>query len=329
MLRNKELRCAALIHGALTLLLSILGFALHPAAGVMALASSVILGAAFWGFTAARYRRIASLSEQIDLVLHNADRLLLTDGEEGELSILQSEITKMTLRIREQNDLLRQEKKLLADSMADIAHQFRTPMTSVNIILSLLSGEADAAEREKLLGETRELLARMDYLITALLGLSRLDAGVVVFQNAPVEIRTLVQTALRPLQIPMELHGIDVRTDITAGVTVTGDAGWLSEALQNILKNCMESTGDNGSIAITGTDTPLYTELCIRDSGAGFPPDELPHLFERFYRGRNSGATGYGIGLALCRSIVTRQGGTVTAKNHPQGGAVFTLRFPK
>ena len=329
MLRNKELRRAALIHGALTLLLTSFGFALHPAAGVMALASSVILGAAFWCFTAARYRRIARLSEQIDLVLHNADRLLLTDGEEGELSILQSEITKMTLRIREQNDLLRQEKTLLADSMADIAHQLRTPMTSVNIILSLLSDEADAAGRETLLGESRELLARMDYLITALLGLSRLDAGVVVFQNAPVEIKTLVQAALRPLQIPMELHGIHVRTDIPAGVTVTGDAGWLSEALQNILKNCMESAGDNGGIDITGTDTPLYTELCVRDSGAGFPPDELPHLFKRFYRGRNSGATGYGIGLALCRTIVTRQGGTVTAKNHPQGGAVFTLRFPK
>lgn len=324
MLRNKELRRAALVHGGLTLLLCAFGFALHPAAGWVALLSSAVLGAVFWGVTAARYRRIARLSEQIDLVLHGGDRLFVADGEEGELSILQSEIAKMTLRIREQNGLLRKEKIHLADSLADIAHQLRTPMTSLRILLSLLSG-AD----ETLLQEAHGLLSRMEYLITALLELSRLDAGVVAFRSETIALAALVRDALYPLQIPFELHDITVQTEIPADIRITGDPHWLSEALQNLLKNGMESAGDGGKITITGTENPLYTELSIRDSGAGFPPETLPHLFERFYRGRASGAAGYGIGLALCRTIVTRQGGTVTAKNHPQGGAVFTLRFPK
>lgn len=101
----------------------------------------------------------------------------------------------------------------------------------------------------------------------------------------------------------------------------------LSEAVRNILKNCMESVGDNGRIEIVCEDNPLYTKISIHDSGPGIPAEDLPFLFERFYRGKNSDASGYGIGLALCRTIIMRQDGTISAKNHPEGGAVFTIRF--
>ena len=110
---------------------------------------------------------------------------------------------------------------------------------------------------------------------------------------------------------------------------IQGDFGWLSEAIQNILKNCIESAGDNGKIEILCTDTPLFTEITIHDSGAGFKKGDLPHLFDRFYRGKSQNAAGFGIGLALCKMIITGQGGTVTAKNHPQGGALFTIHFLK
>ena len=116
---------------------------------------------------------------------------------------------------------------------------------------------------------------------------------------------------------------------VPEGVELWGDFGWLSEAVENILKNCLESAGDNGRIEIACSDNPLFTELTVRDSGAGFEPEDLPRLFDRFYRGKTAGASGYGIGLALCRMIITGQGGSVTAGNHPQGGAVFSIRFPK
>lgn len=294
----------------------------------MALVSAAF-GAVFFTFTRARYKSFAQISDQIDLVLHNADYLYISESEEGELSILQSEITKMTLRIREQNEALKKEKSHLAESLADIAHQLRTPLTSANLILSLLKNNPVEQERKALLRETEELFIQMEWLIASLLKLSRLDAGIVVFRIGPVDVESLIDASLRPFLISMELHDIQVRTDVPAGTVVSGDSGWLSEAVQNILKNCIEGAGDNGRIEIGCSDTPLYMEITLRDSGKGIEKEDLPHLFDRFYRGKNSDASGYGIGLALCKTIITRQGGTVTARSHPQGVALFTIRFPK
>ncbi len=293
----------------------------------MALAAA--FGILFFRFTRGRYQRIAELSEQIDLVLHYGERMEISREEEGELSILQSEITKMTQRIREQNDALRREKKYLADSLADIAHQLRTPLTSLSLILSLLENAEDHKEQRRLLGEGEKLFSQVDWLLTSLLKLSRLDAGIVDFKTEDIQVEKLMESALQPLLIPMELHCITLIKNIPENIQIYGDIGWLSEAVRNILKNCMESAGDGGRIEICCRDTLLYTEVTIHDSGAGFEPEELRHIFDRFYRGKKENASGYGIGLALSKTIIVRQGGTLTAKNHPEGGAFFTVRFPK
>ncbi|EGN48181.1 hypothetical protein HMPREF0994_00463 [Lachnospiraceae bacterium 3_1_57FAA_CT1] len=329
MLRNREFRQFAVIFFLIAAASVTLGFANNIAAGILALFSSFAFGTAFFVLTKARYKSLMQISEQIDLVLHNADHLFITESEEGELSILQSEITKMMLRIREQNDALKKEKEHLADSLADVAHQLRTPLTSITLVLSLIENTSDEKERKNLIRETEELLVRMDWLLTSLLKLSRLDAGIVVFQKEQVNINSLITAALRPLLIPMELHNISLQADVPPGITIEGDFNWLSEALQNIFKNCMESAGDNGKIDIHCEDNPIFTEITIHDSGEGFKKEDLPNLFNRFYRGQNSSTAGYGIGLALCRTIITRQGGSITARNHPRGGAMFVIRFPK
>lgn len=329
MFRNREFQRLAILFVAVAAAAVGIGFALNAAAGILVAAFAAIAGVAFFVYTKARYRSIAKLSEQIDIVLHGADRLKVAEPEEGELSILYSEITKMTLRIREQNEALKKEKEHLADSLADIAHQLRTPLTSANLLLSLIENSSDESERKILVREAEDLLLRMDWLITSLLKLSRLDAGVVAFGCAPIEVDRLMTAALRPLQIPMELHNIDVRIDAPAGIAIFGDARWLSEAIQNILKNCMESVGENGRIEIDCEDNPLYVGITIHDSGAGFAKEDIPRLFDRFYRGKDADLAGYGIGLALCKMIITGQGGTIVAKNHPKGGAVFAIRFPK
>ncbi len=329
MLRNREFRQFASLFTLLAAVAVTLGFIINTEAGILAVASAAAFGTAFFVFTRARYKSIARISHQIDLVLHNADHLYIGESDEGELSILHSEITKMLLRMREQNDALKKEKVHLADSLADIAHQLRTPLTSANLILSLLENNPDENQRKAFVRETEELLVRMDWLLTSLLKISRLDAGIVVFQSEQIDADNLISSALRPLLIPMELHNINAQIDVPKGSIIQGDSGWLSEAIQNILKNCMESAGDNGQIAIVCVDNPLFTEISIHDSGAGFEEEDLPCLFDRFYRGKKAGATGYGIGLALCKMIITRQGGAITAKNHAQGGAMFVIRFPK
>lgn len=329
MLRNREIRQFAILFSIMAAVVVALGFAINTAAGILVLVSAAAFGTAFFIFTRARYKSIARLSDQIDLVLHNADRLNIDEMDEGELSILHSEITKMLLRIREQNDSLKKEKKHLANSLTDIAHQLRTPLTSVNLILSLLENNPDENERKALIQETKELFVQMDWLLTSLLKISRLDAGIVMFQSELINVNDLINTALRPFLISMELHDIEVRLDAPEGMIIQGDSGWLSEAIQNILKNCIESAGENGKIEIDCTDNPLFTEIAIHDSGAGFEKKDLPHLFDRFYRGKKPNTAGYGIGLALCKMIITRQGGTIAAQNHTQGGAIFTIRFPK
>ncbi|MFR3685940.1 MAG: sensor histidine kinase [Enterococcus sp.] len=329
MFRNPEFRHFTWLFATVTVVLTVVGFILGRSSGMLVLLTAMVFGGIFYFSTKARYQKMTQLADQIDLVLHNEEHLIIEDLEEGELSILQSEIAKMTLRIREQNVALKKEKENLADSLADIAHQLRTPLTSVNLLLSLAKATPDEKERKKSLREIEELLLRMDSLITALLKLSRLDAGVVEFQNALINVEELIAVSLRPFSISLELHDIQVETTISPSTTIQGDRIWLSEALQNILRNCIESIGEKGKIEVQGEDNPLFTEITIHDSGKGFEETELPRLFERFYRGVNTNTTGFGIGMSLSQSIIHRQGGTIVAKNHPNGGALFVIRFPK
>lgn len=329
MLRNREFRQFLVLYLFMASITVLVGFGINTAAGILASTSVTAFGIVFFIFTKARYKSIAHISNQIDLVLHNADHLYIGESAEGELSILHSEITKMMLRIREQNDALKKEKEYLADSLADIAHQLRTPLTSANLILSLLSNNPDETKRKEFVRETEELLLRMDWLLTSLLKLSKLDAGIVAFQSEPIDVNELIRDALRPFLIPIELHNVELKIEVAKGITIQGDFSWLSEAIQNIIKNCLESAGEKGTIEIICRDTPLFMETTIQDSGRGFEIEDLPHLFDRFYRGKNQNATGYGIGLALCKMIITKQGATITAKNHPKGGAIFAIRFPK
>lgn len=329
MLRNKEIRQFAAGFFVITAGVIFTGYRLNPAAGILAAFSACMYGILFFVFTRERYKKIAEISEEIDQVLHDSDRVFIADSEEGELSILKSEITKMTLRIREQNRALKREKERLSESLADIAHQLRTPLTSANLILSLLENNPEEEVRKELLRETEQLFSQMDTLLSSLLKLSRLDAGIIVFRKEKIEVKKLVEAAVRPLLIPMELHEVAFETEIPDGVYIDGDFEWLSEGIGNVVKNCMESAKDHGRIQISCQDTVLYTEIMVHDSGKGFKKEELSKVFDRFYRGKDTHAAGYGIGLALCRTIITRQGGTIVARNHPKGGALFVIQFPK
>ncbi len=326
---SKETKYFAAAFCASALVLTFIGFCIEWAAGVLMLCASALFVMICCLYLHNRNQKIRHMTAEIDKVLHNADHICISDGDEGELSVLQSEIVKMTQRIREQNHSLKREKEHLADSLADIAHQLRTPLTSVNMVLTFLETADDINERRALLREADSLLRRMDSLLTVLLKLARLDAGVIELKIEQTDLQSVIENALLPLEIPMELLGVDVRKNIQKNVSVMADGIWLSEALQNILKNCMDSAGENGTIEIDCEDTLLYTLITIHDSGNGFRSEDIPYLFERFYRGKHSKSTGFGIGLALSKTIIDRHGGIVAAGNHPAGGALFTIKFYK
>lgn len=308
---------------------SAVSFSLGIAAGIAALASCIIYTVIHAITNVRRYRAIARLSSSIDRILHGQDEILFTDSREGELAILTSEVTKMTVRLREQTDALAADKVRLTDAIADISHQLRTPLTSMNLTVSLLS--EDGLSDERRLRLTRDLsrsLRRIDWLIDALLKISKIDAGTVGFRSERVSVAELIRRAAAPLMIPMELRGQEIRVHADSE-EYTGDMQWSVEAIGNILKNCVEHTPEGGSIEISSTENALFTEIVISDSGAGFTPGDIPHLFERFYRGKNADAASVGIGLALARTVITAQNGTVAASNGKNGGAQFTVRFYK
>lgn len=296
----------------------------------MAVFCCLIFDLAHFISTFKRYKHIAELSHEIDKILHDSSKFDLNHFAEGELSILHSEIYKMTVRLREQADALKKDKTYLADSIADISHQIRTPLTSINLIANFLTDEDLSDERRiSLAKDLLRLLSRIDWLISTLLKISKLDAGTVKFAKNPVKVTGLIRKAAEPLAIPMDLRNQKLVVKAKGNEHFIGDLPWTAEAVENVLKNCMEHTPHGGTITIEVKETPIYTELVITDTGTGIAPEDLPHLFERFYKGKNSKNNNVGIGLALSRMIVAAQNGTIKVENCKNGGACFTMRFYK
>ncbi len=275
------------------------------------------------------YRCLNALADDIDRILHGEEQVFAPENcEEGELGVLRSEIYKMTVRLRRQSELLRRDKAYLADMIADISHQIRTPLTSCNLLVSFLSDPGLTDHRRKELErELLSLLSRVDWLITSLLKLSMLDAGTVSFHKETLGMGEFIERFSRPLLVPMELHGQSFV--VSARGNFYGDAGWTGEALGNILKNCVEHTPCGGTVTVTADENALYSEITVEDSGSGIDKADLPHIFERFYKGGSPGDKNFGIGLALAKKIITAQNGFVKAENILPHGARFTVRFYK
>ena len=328
LLKNKEVRKALLWQLSVAVIACPLCAWFDLRAGLTSVVLSLLLMMIYCIGTYQRYQRISSLADDINQVLHGDSLIDFDNYSEGELSILHSEIYKMTVRLREQQQKLINDKKYLADSLADISHQIRTPLTSINLLVERLSATGLSYEcRHQLTNELYELLSRIDWLITTLLKISRLDAGTVQFKQEQVSLEELLKKSCVTLLIPMELRGQELL--IHADGAFHGDFSWTSEAIGNIVKNCMEHTPEGGRIEIDAAENALFSEIIIKDNGTGISPEDLPHIFERFYKGKDSDGKSFGIGLALSRMIIAGQGGTVKAENRKPVGAMFTIRFYK
>ncbi len=327
--RNPEWKASLLWHFLLLALALAAGrFYAPDSLRLLAAFSALFISSHYW-ITWRRYCKLRQLSDDIDSMLHSQTPIRFEKYREGELSILESELSKMTLRLSEQAQALENDKQLLADSMADISHQIRSPLTSSNLILSLLKDSKLPPERrQELLLELSQLLSRIDWLVEALLKMSKMDAGTACLQHAPVSVEELIRCAHEPLEIPMELRCQTFTVHKgTEHAQFIGDLSWSTEALLNILKNCMEHTPPGGCVQVSYFANAIYTEIIVEDNGSGFDKEDLPHLFKRFYKGKNASSQSVGIGLALARMIISQQNGTLKAENRKEGGAKFTVKF--
>ena len=327
LMRNREVQRLLLLCLLGTALIAAAGFCAGIVPGVLALAGGLVLSGGVMGVTLRRYRAIAQLNQDIDRVLHGEESLPIVSNDEGELAILRSEVGKMTIRLREAADSQRRERLHLADAMADISHQLRTPLTALNLTVTLLAAEDITPERRReLMRELRRLLSRMDWLVESLLKMSKLDAGTIPFQRMPLSAAELVRRAAAPLAVPMEVRGEHLETDV--GGEMLPVRPRLDGRGARKRPEKLHGTRAERRACRRAGDGALYRDHRARRR-AGHGSDDIPHLFERFYRGKNANQESFGIGLALSRAILAAQNGTIRAENAREGGALFTLRVYK
>ena len=269
-------------------------------------------------------KRTAALSGYLDRIMEGQyDTLMQYDTS----SALEDSIYKAVVLLREEREQAQRAKKNLADNMADLSHQLKTPAASIGLTLSLIKKRAWDEQTVDDIRRMEEQVGHLQHLVGSMLTLSRLDAGVLALEEKEFDLEEMLVDAVQPFVRQMEEKRICFEIQGADGISLIGDFGWCSEAFGNIIKNCMEHTPEQGNIRIACQDNPIYTEIVIRDSGVGFDEADIPHLFERFYRGAGSSKDSAGIGLALSRSIIEKENGTVTAENAETGGARFCIKF--
>ena len=325
---NKELQRGLWLLVVIAVIMTMVGFCISPICGYLVLLACLLISGVHLFTEFYRYRRLQKLSNDLDNLLISGTPLPIGEYEEGELSILANQIQKITLRLTETAETIKADKVYLADSLADISHQLRTPLTAMNLTATMLRIKELSPERRiELARELQGLLTRTDWLVESLLKLSKLDAGTVIMAKDAVPVKSLINRASEPLGIPMDLRNQRLTVQC-ADESFTGDLIWTAEALGNILKNCMEHTPDGGTITVTAEETALFTQITVEDTGPGFSEKDIPHLFERFYKGVNASESSYGVGLALARMVISAQNGTVQAMNS-SNGAKFVIKFYK
>jgi len=278
-----------------------------------------------------RYQRtvtaqVAGLSGYLRRIDAGDYSLDVRDNREGSFSLLKNDLYKVTIRLREQAELLQKDKTALSNLIADISHQIKTPLTSVGVLADLLAEDPPEADRHTFVERLRLQLGRIQWLTGALLKLARLDAGTAAFKSEPVDVRLLIERALEPLQIPLEIKKQHLAIHGNEGASFSGDLNWSAEALTNVVKNCIEHTPEGGSIEIRYDENALYTEIIVSDDGEGIASRDIPNIFNRFHRGENADEKGVGIGLALAKAVFTAQGGDISVRSERGTGTSFEIR---
>ena len=255
------------------------------------------------------------------------DMDISSNGEDS-FSRLKNEIYRTTVRLREQNENSRQDKINLKNSISDISHQIKTPLTSISVMLDRISEDRNMPEdiKRKLLTDVRHSSNYIISLVQSLLTLSRLDADAITMKQEEVSVGELLGMCRERTEILAELGEVTVKVQDCGNISLKCDKKWMSEAITNILKNCIEHTPSGGYVTVSASQNKLFTEITVRDTGNGIPKNELPHIFERFYKGSCSDENSIGIGLSLAKAIIEKNNGYISVKSKVSEGSCFMIK---
>ncbi len=318
-----------------------LGTRLSPVLEAYETRTAALLGAGLFLLLAAlavlllrEYRRSLKDIRRLAVALENAVKHDLPMPshlhEEGEVGLLAASVQDLAVRLRETIGQLRREKDFMKDTVADISHQLKTPLSSLIIYVELLhEGNLNPSDAKEFLETCRRELDRMEWLIQTLLKLARLEADAVALQIRPASLAETVDKACDAVRRLAAERNVEIAMELpfSKDVTVPHDANWLSEALANLLKNGVEHSPPGGAVRVSCELTPVFLRLYIDDQGPGIDPKDMPHIFRKFYRS-SAGGSGVGLGLPLAKTIAERHGGMLSAAARSEGGTRFTLTLP-
>ena len=285
----------------------------------------------FYLYDKNKSKKIKEITKMISKINNRQFDIDINDFNEGELSILKNEISKTTIMLRQVADNSINDKLNLKDSLGDISHQLRTPLTSITIMIDNILDNPDMDEktRKRFLINIKREIVNINFLVMSLLKLSKFDANVVKFNKESVYLKDIINESIKNVSMIKELKNITIKVSGDDNIKLLCDFKWQVESITNILKNSIEHTKEYGIVEVNYSENKLYTRILIKDNGKGIDSDDLPHIFDRFYKGKNGSNDSFGIGLSLSKTIIEKEGGSITVKSTPNLGTIFTIKYLK
>lgn len=276
-------------------------------------------------------KKIAEINEYIKQINNKNYILKIEENDNGELSKLRNELYKTTVLLKETAEISEKEKENLSTAIADISHQLKTPLTSIRIMLDNIQDDPDMEKevREDFLREISKQIDWISSLVVSLLKIAKFDAGTIKMENNEINAKNLIDNIISKLAILMELKNIEIITNVDEKATFIADYKWQQEALTNILKNAIEHSKQNSRIYITVENTSLFLKIIIKDEGSGIDKEDLKHIFQRFYKTKNSSENSIGIGLPLAKAIIEQSNGYIKVETKYGEGTSFEVKYIK
>lgn len=297
---------------------------------ILLITTSISLLIVFMLYERKQDKEIDKITKYLEAINDKNYTLKIDENSEEELSILKNELYKVTVMLRENASNTLKDKINLKRALEDISHQLKTPLTSILIILDNLidNPEMDYQTRVEFLHDLKRETTRIQSLIQSILKLSKFDSNTVQFIKQDIYLKQIIDEAIKNTGSLADLKNIKINVEGNKKIKLNCDLLWQIEAITNILKNCIEHSKENTQIDIKYNNNSVYSYITITDYGEGISKEDLPHIFERFYRGKNSSNESIGIGLSLSKTIIESNNGIVSVESNSDK-TTFIIKYFK
>ena len=282
-------------------------------------------------YTNKRDKSLRSINKYLDKVNNGNYELKIEDNGEDEISRLRNELYKTTILLRESAENSEKEKTNLSNSLADISHQLKTPLTSIRIMLDNIeeNPNMDEKTRNEFIEEISRQIDWISSLVISLLKLAKFDAGAIVMQDTQINLKKLIDNVINNLAIMIDIKNIKIEEKIDEDIILRVDYNWQLEALTNIIKNCIEHSKEDSKIKIEVENNSIFVKIKITDEGEGIAKEDLSHIFERFYKSKQASENSMGIGLSLAKTIIEKENGYIKVDSELGKGTTFEIKYLK